>query len=79
MYPALVARCARTRGPTVTPFVPDYRRSPGDAEERGDVDLTTEADAALVARDGREPGARRLLERVERRGAPVLLWGGRRG
>ncbi|QJX00040.1 DUF2493 domain-containing protein [Frigoriglobus tundricola] len=73
--PMLVASYATVRGLKLTTFVPDYRRFPGDAEERRDAYLSAEADAALVVWDGRDPGVRRLLELVERRGVPVHVIG----
>src|SRR5579883_3019819 len=71
----LAASYASERGLVVSALVPDFRRFPVDAVERRDAFLVSEADAAVVVWDGRDPTVRRLSELIERRGMHVHVLG----
>ncbi len=73
--PMLAASYATARGLKLSTFAPDFRRFPGDAEERRDAYLADEANTALVVWDGRDPGVKQLLELVERLGVPIRVIG----
>ena len=74
--PMLAASYAAERGLVVTALVPDYGRFPTEAaEERRDVGLVGQADAAVIVWDGRNLAVCRLLELVQRKGIPVHVLG----
>jgi hypothetical protein len=73
----LAASYAAAKGLTVTAVVADWKRFPVEAEERRDLFLVGQADAAVVVWAERDPAVRRVLALVERKGVPVHVIGGR--
>jgi hypothetical protein len=74
--PMLAASYAAAKGLALTAVVADWKRFPVDAEERRDLFLVGQADAAVVVWADRDPAVRRVLALVERQGIPVHVLGG---
>ncbi len=67
----LAASYAAAHGLEVVTHAADVERYPLEAEQRRDLLLVGESDAAVVMWDESDAGVRRVLELVERKGIPV--------
>jgi len=73
--PALSASYARSRGLPFRPIPPDFEIDPGNAIEKWDEVLLTEADALIIAGDELDLPTVEWMKRARRKEIPVMMVG----
>jgi hypothetical protein len=73
--PALAASYARSRGLLFRPILPDFEKHPGNAIEKRNSLLISEADAVIVAAGEIDLPTVEWLKAVKRKGIPTLTVG----